>query len=93
MQILLDKCQNFSDKWNIKFNVNKSVVIYAGFKMYQDEDIYLFINHMKLNVVVESKYLGLIINKTNDGNEPTLLKYNLVEKCFFLFKRIWNKTD
>jgi hypothetical protein len=43
--------------------------------MYQDEDIYLFINHMKLNVVVESKYLGLIINKTNDGNEPTLLKY------------------
>ena len=55
MQILLDKCQNFSDKWNIKFNVNKSVVIYAGFKMYQDEDIYLFINHMKLNVVVESK--------------------------------------
>jgi hypothetical protein len=26
MQIL-DKCQNFSEKWNIKFNANKSVVI------------------------------------------------------------------
>ena len=83
MQILLDKCQKFSEKWNIKFNANKSVVINAGFKMYKDEDIYLFINHMKLKVVIESKYLGLIINKNNDGNEPTLLKYNLVEKCFF----------
>jgi hypothetical protein len=38
---------------------------------------------MKLKVVIESKYLGLIINKNNDVNEPTLLKYNLVEKSFF----------
>jgi hypothetical protein len=26
MQILLDKCQNFSEKWNIKFNANKSIM-------------------------------------------------------------------
>jgi hypothetical protein len=41
---------------------------------------------MKLNVVVESKYLGLIINKNNDGNEPTSLNYN------FLFRKLVPKT-
>ncbi len=83
MQFLLDKCQKYSEKWNIKFNANKSIAINAGFKMYNDNDIYLFINHNKLNVVEESKYLGLIINKTNDGNEVTLSKYKTVERCFF----------
>jgi hypothetical protein len=33
MQILLDECQNFSEKWNNKFNANKSVIIRAGFKI------------------------------------------------------------
>jgi hypothetical protein len=50
MQFLLDKCQKYSEKWNIKFNANKSFAINAGFKMYNDNDIYLFINHNKLNV-------------------------------------------
>ena len=47
---------------------------------------------MKLRVVVESKYLGLIINKNNDGNEPTLLKYKVVEKCFFSLNGFRIKT-
>jgi hypothetical protein len=51
--------------------------------MYNDNDINLFINHNKLNVVEESKYLGLIINKNNDGNKVTLSKYKIVERCFF----------
>ncbi len=54
MQFLLDKCQKYSEKWNIKFNANKSIAINAGFKMYNDNDIYLFINHYKLNVVEEN---------------------------------------
>ena len=36
-----------------------------------------------MNVVEENKYLGLIINKNNDGNEATLLKFKTVERCFF----------
>ena len=36
-----------------------------------------------MNVIEESKYLGLIINKNNDGNEITLSKYKTVERCFF----------
>jgi hypothetical protein len=54
MQILLDKCQNYSEKWNIKFNANKSKAINAGLKISDDLDIHLFINHLKLNVVEES---------------------------------------
>ena len=57
-----------SEKWNIKFNANKSIVINAGFIMYNDEDIYLFISNNKLEVAKESKYLGLIKNKNNDDN-------------------------
>ena len=56
MQILLDKCQNYSEKWNIKFNANKSIAINAGLKIYDDLDIHIFINHLELNVVEESKY-------------------------------------
>jgi hypothetical protein len=63
--------------------LNKSIAMNAGFKIYNDDDIYLFINHDKLNVVEESKYLGLIINKNNDGNEITLSKYKTVQRCFF----------
>ena len=83
MQFLLDICQKYSEKWNIKFNANKSIAINAGFKMYNDNDIYLFISHNKLNVVEESKYLGMIINKNNDDNEVTLSKYKTVKRCFF----------
>jgi hypothetical protein len=43
MQILLDKCQNFSEKWNIKFNANKSIAINAGLKIYDDLDILEYI--------------------------------------------------
>jgi hypothetical protein len=56
MQILLDKCQNYSEKWNIKFNASKSISINAGLKIYDDLDIHIFINHLKLNVFEERKY-------------------------------------
>ena len=62
MQSLLDKCQKYSDKWKIQFNASKSIAINIGFKIYNDDEIYLFINNNKLDVVEESKYLGLIIN-------------------------------
>ena len=83
---IIDKCENYSEKRNIKFDANKSIASNAGFKIYtigNDDDIYLFINHNKLNVVEESKYLGLIINKNNDGNDITLSKYKTLERCFF----------
>ena len=83
IQILLDLCQNYFEIWNIKFNANKSIAINAGLKLYEDDKIDLFINSNKINVVESSKYLGLIINKNNDGNEPTLDKYRCVEKSFF----------
>ena len=83
MQSLLDKCQRYSDKWKIKFNASKSIAIDAGFKISNNDEIYLFINNNELNVVEDSKYLGLIINKNNDGNESTLSKYRTVKRCFF----------
>ena len=82
-QTLLNICDDYSEKWKIKFNPTKSVVINCGFKLYKDDDIDLFISINKLPVVSESKYLGLMLNKFNDGNEPSLMKYRLVEKCFF----------
>ena len=55
MQKLLDKCQNFSEKWNIKLNANKSVVINAGFKMYianlNAHMVWVFLIYIKNNQV------------------------------------------
>ena len=83
MQYLLNLCDIYSSEWKIKFNANKSIVINCGFKLYDDKDINLHISNNKLQLVEESKYLGLILNKNNDGNETSLYKYKGVEKCFF----------
>ena len=83
MQLLLNMCEEYSLMWKMKFNPKKSIVINCGLKIYDDDDIDLFISNNKIPVVDESKYLGLIINKSNDGNESSLLKFKTVEKCFF----------
>jgi hypothetical protein len=51
-----------------------SPLLFMRLGIYTNKGLYLFINHLKLNVVKMSNYFGLIINKNNDWNETALLK-------------------
>jgi hypothetical protein len=97
-QIFLNICQNFSDKWNIKFNSYKSIVISASFKIIKMKIfIYLFIiwNWM---IVVKSKYLGLIINENNEPLQSKLSSHKIlspknskIQKYYLVIKNGLNK--
>ena len=45
--------------------------------------IYLFLNNRKIPIVEDCLYIGLMLNKSNDGNDHSSLKFKTVKKCFF----------
>ena len=58
----LDMLQKWESKWQMAFNADKCFVIRAGTKRKTIEQDYTIHNHI-LEVVEESKYLGVIISK------------------------------
>ena len=77
---LLAACDTYANEWLIKFNANKSNVLYCGVKIYSDDDIDLKINNTKLNVISNCKYLGVNINNKYVFNDHIMMKFDKVEK-------------
>jgi hypothetical protein len=57
--------QKWESKWQMAFNADKCFVIRAGTKRKTIKQDYTIHNHI-LEVVEESKYLGVTINKGNN---------------------------
>ena len=74
--------------WMFKFNPNKSLIMNCGFKLYENDQIEIKIGGKLLETKDTCKYLGLILNETNDGNIMILDRFNLVRKSFFLLTRL-----
>ncbi len=73
MQILLNICSDYANAWNLKFNENKCVCLNAGFKLYNNNKIFLHMNDIELQIV--SEYLGLVIHEDNDFNCQIIKKF------------------
>jgi hypothetical protein len=63
--------------------VKKSVIINCSGNITKDEDINIKINNVRIPVVTECKYLGLIINNKTDDNNQILQKYCKVQQRYF----------
>ena len=81
MQVLIDNSVKYSTLWDIKFNANKCVVMNAGYKLYNDDDIHIKMDQTK--IVSEFKFLGLQFNNTNNFNVQISQKFRSVEKRFY----------
>jgi hypothetical protein len=80
---LIEECDKYSKKWMLKYNVRKSVIINCSGNITKDEDINIKMNDVRIPVVTECKYLGLIINNKNDDNNQILQKYCKVQQRYF----------
>ncbi len=56
-------CSNYAKTWDLKFNENKYVIMNAGRKIYNNDEIILHMNHVKMKIVTEFKYLGLVFHE------------------------------
>ena len=83
LENLVGKCVEYSQMWMFKFNPNKSLIMNCGFKLYENDQIEIKIGGKLLETKDTCKYLGLILNETNDGNIMILDRFNLVRKSFF----------
>jgi hypothetical protein len=83
LQSLLDICTDYAKSWDLKFNESKCVVLNAGHKIYNNNNVLLHINNIKMNCVNEIKYLGLVFHQDNDFNNLILKKFCTVEKSFY----------
>jgi hypothetical protein len=67
LESMIRVCEEYASDYDIKFNGNKSqLMIFGDCK----HDINIFVNHEKLEVVSEMKYLGHII--TNSIHDPMI---------------------
>lgn len=55
----------------------------TGHKLYNDNEINLYLNNTKLSICNEFKYLGYIINNKLDDNTNFLEKFNKCEKSYY----------
>ena len=80
---LVETCEEYSNRWMLKYNVKKSVILNCGYQMIKDEEIEIKMDGITLPVVKASKYLGITINKENDDNKQILEKFHKVQQCFY----------
>jgi hypothetical protein len=81
-QAMLDKCNDYADKWKIKFNPKKSNVIVFGAPIFKN---YKFIlNTDKIEYKNKIKILGYEFNsKSINENEYLIQSFSKVRKSFF----------
>jgi hypothetical protein len=79
----VEECEEYSQKWMLKYNVKKSVILNCGHQILKDEDIVIKMDGVNLPIVKASKYLGVTINKENDDDKQTLEKFHKVQQCFY----------
>ena len=83
LKILIEECEKYSKKWLLKYNVKKSVIINCSGNITKDEDINIKMNEVRIPVVAACKYLGLIINNSNDDNIHIIQKFGKVQQRYF----------
>jgi len=83
LQKLVDMCNEYSKKWLMKFNVNKSMVMNVGYKVLNNEQIKIKIDNVLLPVVNECKYLGLKIREDNEDDNFLMEKFRNIQKCAY----------
>ena len=83
MKELVKKCEEYSKKWLMNYNTNKSVILNCGYQMYKDEDIDIRMNDKRIPVIEASKYLGVMLNKKNEDDTQVLDKFKKVQSAFF----------
>ena len=81
LQRLLNICSNYSEKWLIKFNPNKSGIICFGKAIFPETAFLL--NKAPIKMVETIKYLGIVINNSFDFDLITREKFKNVQKSIF----------
>ncbi len=69
LQKLLDKVYEWSRKWKIKFNAQKSNILYVRQPHVPRTDYSFKLGDINLSKVEQYKYFGIVINEFNDYNE------------------------
>lgn len=80
LQILLDICSDFGNKWRIKFNVNKTHVINFGPQLFNST---FYLNGFILKETNQIDYLGFSLDSNLDLNSLALKSFKKVQNSFF----------
>jgi hypothetical protein len=81
LQLLLDICTSYSDRWKIKFNSKKSHIIKFGKSPFSDDEFFLCYN--KLNFTKSITYLGVEIPNDLNCNSNYIYKFSKVKSTLF----------
>jgi hypothetical protein len=78
MNKMFGKCEEFGNKWQIKLNAKKSVILNG-----ENEIIKVLMGKSQMAVVEISKYLGINIYTIHSDDEQTLKRFKKVQSCFY----------
>jgi hypothetical protein len=67
----------------MKYNVNKSMVMNAGYKVVKNEKIKIKKDDISVPLVDECKYLGLKIREDNEDDNFLMDKFRNIQKCAY----------
>ena len=83
LRALINTANGFGQFWQLTFNRNKCVVMNAGYKLYDDDEIDVRIGDTRLQIVDKIEYLGLIFNDKSSYHIQALKKMSDVERSFY----------
>ena len=83
LRALINTANGFGQFWQLTFNRNKCVVMNAGYKLYDDDEIDVKIGDTRLQIVDKIEYLGLIFNDKSSYHIQALKKMSDVEGSFY----------
>ena len=91
-QLMLDKCQMFTEKWKLKFNPHKSNVTVFGNPIFRKYSYKL--NNVNIEYKDKLKILGYeFFSKTLNENELLIENFSKVRKSFFGLNRFGMKPN
>ena len=79
---LVKVCNEYGNRWFIKFNGKKSTMLQTVNKLYDNHELNVKINDSDLAVVSNIKYLGCEINSNNNYNENASKNFANVRAAF-----------
>lgn len=74
-------CEEYSRKWHIKFNANKSNLLSINNQITED-NVKIKINDIMVNYVTEFKYLGLHINDKLEYHSQYIKKFEKIQRSY-----------